>query len=53
MFYLIINNENEIVKRFISLNRALMFLEEQNDDLILQVVTAEEYEEMNIKFEEV
>lgn len=52
MFYLIINNENEIIGRFISLNRALRYLEERNDvqEVTLQTVTAEEYEKMRKNF---
>ena len=52
MFYLIINNENEIIGRFLSLSHALRYLEERNDvqELALQMVTAEEYEKMRENF---
>lgn len=52
MLYLIINNENEIIGRFLSLNHALRYLEERNDvqELTLQAVTAEEYERMRENF---
>lgn len=52
MLYLIINNENEIIGRFLSLSHALRYLEERNDvqELTLQAVTAEEYERMRENF---
>lgn len=50
MLYLVINSYGEIVGRFRSLNRAIAYQKERNDDSSIKIITFEEYEEMKQNF---
>ncbi len=46
MLYLVINPYGETVGRFLSIDRAIEYLKERNDNSFIQEMTFEEYEEM-------
>lgn len=46
MLYLVINPCGETVGRFLSINRAIKYLKERNDNSFIQEMTFERYEEM-------
>lgn len=50
MLYLVINPYGETVGRFRSVNRAIQYLKERNDDSFIQEMTSEKYEEMKRNF---
>ncbi len=50
MLYLVLDPYDEIVGRFLSLDRAVAYRRERNDGSSIKAVTFEEYEEMKRNF---